>query len=105
VITVGEALHPGSAAALLVYQNLSATSFASAVRRAGGQFVANGLIPVRAILGAIDQDTEAAAPATQEPLSPRPRWSPTEWDAATTGVTTSAMTAATTARTRRDRRF
>ena len=66
VTAVAEALDPGSTAALLVYENLWAAPFASAVRRAGGQLVANGRIPVQAILGALDQDTEGAAPATQE---------------------------------------
>lgn len=50
----GNALEPGTAAALLVYENSWAAPFAAAVRRSGGQLVANGRIPVQAILAALD---------------------------------------------------
>ncbi len=50
----GEALEAGTAAALLVYENLWAAPFASAVRRSGGQLVAGGRIPVQAVLAALD---------------------------------------------------
>src|SRR6478752_4691200 len=68
VAAVAETLEPGSAAGLLVYENLWAAGFASAVRRAGGQLVANGRIPVQALIGAIEEDLvdEQAALATQE---------------------------------------
>ena len=56
VTAVAETLEPGSTAALLVYENLWAAPFASAVRRAGGQLVANGRIPVQAILGALEEE-------------------------------------------------
>ena len=56
VSAVAETLDPGSTAALLVYENLWAAPFASAVRRAGGQLVANGRIPVQAILGALEEE-------------------------------------------------
>ena len=49
-----EALEPGTAAALLVYENCWAAPFAAAVRRSGGQLVASGRIPVQAILAALD---------------------------------------------------
>ena len=49
-----EALEPGTSAALLVYENRWAAPFASAVRRSGGQLVANGRIPVQAVLAALD---------------------------------------------------
>ncbi len=58
VAAVVEALEPGSTAGLLVYENLWAAPFASAVRRAGGQLVASGRIPVQALLGAIEQEIE-----------------------------------------------
>lgn len=58
VTAAAEALEPGSAAGLLVYENLWAASFASAVRRAGGQLVSNGRIPVQALLGAMEQESE-----------------------------------------------
>lgn len=53
---VGEALEPGSIAAVLVYENSWAGPFASSVRRSGGQLVANGRIPTQALLAAIEAD-------------------------------------------------
>jgi hypothetical protein len=50
----GEALEPGTSAALLVYENTWAGPFASAVRRSGGQLVASGRIPVQDLLAALD---------------------------------------------------
>ena len=47
-------LEPGSAAAVLIWENRWAAPFASAVRRSGGQLVASGRIPVQAILAALD---------------------------------------------------
>lgn len=58
------ALEPGTAAALLVYENRWAAPFASAVRRSGGQLVATGRIPVQALIAALDAaEAEAGAPA------------------------------------------
>jgi hypothetical protein len=48
------ALEPGSSAAILVYENRWAAPFAAALRRSGAQLVANGRIPVQAILAALD---------------------------------------------------
>jgi hypothetical protein len=50
----GEALEPGTSAALLVYENTWAGPFAAAVRRSGGQLVAGGRIPVTDLLDALD---------------------------------------------------
>jgi hypothetical protein len=50
------AMDPGSVAAALVYENLWAAPFASAMRRAGGQLIANGRIPVQAIAAAVAAD-------------------------------------------------
>ena len=58
------ALEPGSAAAVLVFENRWAAPFASAVRRSGGQLVANGRIPVQAILAALDAAEEAESTTT-----------------------------------------
>jgi hypothetical protein len=59
----GEALGPGTSAALLVYENRWAGPFAAAVRRSGGQLVADGRIPVQAFLAALDaaEGAEGAA--------------------------------------------
>jgi hypothetical protein len=54
---IGEAagaLEPGTSAALLVFENTWAASFATAVRASGGQLVASGRIPVQAVLAALD---------------------------------------------------
>jgi dihydroorotase-like cyclic amidohydrolase len=57
-----EALEPGTSAALLIYENRWAAPFAAAVRRSGGQLVANGRIPVQAFLAALEAaEAEAAA--------------------------------------------
>jgi hypothetical protein len=53
---LGHALEPGTVAGALVYENLWAAPFGSAVRRAGGQLVANGRIPIQAILAALEAD-------------------------------------------------
>jgi hypothetical protein len=60
VEAIGMALEPGSVAAVLVYENSWAAPFASAVRRSGGQLIANGRIPTQALLAAVggDEDTE-----------------------------------------------
>jgi hypothetical protein len=56
VLTFGGEMSPGSVAAVLVYENLWAAPFGSAVRRAGGQLRAAGRIPVQAILAAVEAD-------------------------------------------------
>ena len=50
------AMDPGSVAGVLVYDNLWAAPFASAIRRAGGQLIANGRIPIQAIIAAVESD-------------------------------------------------
>ena len=55
---IGKVLEPGSIAAVLVYENRWAAPFASAVRRSGGQLVADGRIPTQALLAAIEADEE-----------------------------------------------
>jgi Family of unknown function (DUF6325) len=55
----GEALDPGTSAALLVYENTWAAPLATALRRSGGQLVAGGRIPVQAVLAALEEAGEA----------------------------------------------
>ena len=50
------AMDPGSVAGVLVYENVWAAPFSSAMRRAGGQLIANGRIPIQAIIAAIEAD-------------------------------------------------
>jgi hypothetical protein len=65
VDNLAAAMDPGSVAGVLVYENLWAAPFASAMRRAGGQLIANGRIPIQAIIAAIEADeAEAALAAT-----------------------------------------
>jgi hypothetical protein len=56
VNAVAAAVEPGSTAALLVWENRWAAPFASAVRRAGGQLVASGRIPIQALLAAVEAE-------------------------------------------------
>jgi hypothetical protein len=56
VLHLAAAMDPGSTAGVLIYENLWAAPFASAVRRSGGQLIANGRIPIQAIVAAIEAD-------------------------------------------------
>ena len=50
----GAVLERGCSAGILVYENLWAAPFASALRRGGARLVASGRIPVQAVLAAVD---------------------------------------------------
>jgi hypothetical protein len=50
----GDVLEPGTAAAILVYENVWAAPLAEAVRRSGGELVASGRIPIQAMIAALD---------------------------------------------------
>jgi hypothetical protein len=52
------AMDPGSVAGVLIYENTWAAPFASAARRSGGQLIANGRIPIQAIVAAIEADAD-----------------------------------------------
>ena len=54
VESIGAALEPGSIAAVLVWENVWAAPFGSAVRHSGGQLVAGGRIPIQAIAAAVE---------------------------------------------------
>ena len=54
------AMEPGSTAGVLIWENLWAVPFASAVRRSGGQLIANGRIPIQAIIASIEADQATA---------------------------------------------
>ena len=55
------AMDPGSIAGVLVYENVWAAPFGSAMRRAGGQLIANGRIPIQAIIAAVESDAALEA--------------------------------------------
>jgi hypothetical protein len=59
VLNLAAAMEPGSVAGVLVWENTWAAPFASAARRAGGQLIATGRIPIQAI--AASMQTELAA--------------------------------------------
>ncbi len=54
------ALDPGTSAAILVYENRWAAPFAAALRGSGAQLVANGRIPIQAIIAAVEADEAEA---------------------------------------------
>ena len=55
------AMEPGSTAGELIWENLRAAPFASAARRSGGQLIANGRIPIQAIIASIEADQTTAS--------------------------------------------
>jgi len=61
VANVAAAMDPGSVAGVLVYENLWAAPFGAAMRRAGGQLIANGRIPVQALIAAVEADAALEA--------------------------------------------
>ena len=54
------AMEPGSTAGVLIWENLWAAPFASAVRHSGGQLIANGRIPIQAIIASIEAEKSTA---------------------------------------------
>jgi len=56
VVHLAAAMDPGSTAGVLIWENLWAAPFASAARRSGGQLIANGRIPIQAIIASIEAD-------------------------------------------------
>jgi hypothetical protein len=67
VAHLAAAMENDSTAGVLVWENLWAAPFASAARRAGGQLIASGRIPIQAIIASIeaeetedDEEAEAA---------------------------------------------
>jgi hypothetical protein len=53
---LAEAMLPGSVAGVLVYENRWAAPFGDAARRAGGQLIAAGRIPIQAIAASIEAE-------------------------------------------------
>lgn len=60
VATAAEGIEPGSAAAVLIYENRWAAPFAAAVRRNGGRLVDFQRIPMQELIASLDA-AEAAA--------------------------------------------
>lgn len=53
---LANAMEPGTVAGVLVYENIWAAPFGAAARRAGGQLIANGRIPIQAIIASLEAD-------------------------------------------------
>ncbi len=60
VVHLAAAMEPGSTAGVLIWENLWAAPFASAARRSGGRLIANGRIPIQAIIASIEADEASA---------------------------------------------
>jgi hypothetical protein len=56
VAHLAAAMEPGSTAGVLIWENTWAAPFAAAARRSGGQLIANGRIPIQAIIASIEAD-------------------------------------------------
>ena len=56
VENLAAAMDPGSTAGVLIWENLWAAPFAAAARRSGGQLIADGRIPIQAIIASIEAD-------------------------------------------------
>jgi hypothetical protein len=61
VVNLAAAMDPGSTAGVLIWENLWAAPFASAARRSGGQLIADGRIPIQAIIASIEADEGQSA--------------------------------------------
>lgn len=59
VAHLAAAMEPDSVACAIVYENLWAAPFGAAARRAGGQLVATGRIPIQAIIASLEADDAA----------------------------------------------
>jgi hypothetical protein len=60
VASAAEAIEPGTAAVIIIYENRWAGPFAAAVRRNGGRLIANQRIPVQELIASLDA-AEAAS--------------------------------------------
>src|SRR6187431_2822204 len=58
IVHLAAAMEPNSTAGVLIWENTWAAPFASAARRSGGQLIANGRIPIQAIIASIEADEE-----------------------------------------------
>jgi fructosamine-3-kinase len=63
VADLAAAMEPGSTAGVLIWENLWAAPFASAARRSGGQLIADGRIPIQAIIASVEADDLVGATA------------------------------------------
>jgi len=67
VVHPAAAMENGSTAGVLVWENSWAGPFAAAARRAGGQLVATGPVPIQAIAASIEAEQAARVKETDMP--------------------------------------
>ena len=65
VANLAAAMDPGSTAGVLIWENLWAAPFASAARRSGGQLIADGRIPIQAIIASIEAEGDLVGATTE----------------------------------------
>ena len=58
VVNLAASMENGSTAGVIVWENRWAAPFASAARRAGGQLIASGRIPIQAIVASLEADAD-----------------------------------------------
>lgn len=58
VADLAAAMEPGTVAGVIVWENLWAAPFGAAARKAGGQVVASGRIPIQAIIASLEADAD-----------------------------------------------
>ncbi len=56
IAEVAAIMTPGAVGAILVYENTWAAPFATALRKAGASLIANGRIPVNALIAALEEE-------------------------------------------------
>jgi Family of unknown function (DUF6325) len=59
VVHLAAAMDPGTVAGVIVWENLWAAPLAAAARHTGGQLIADGRIPIQAIIAALEADADA----------------------------------------------
>lgn len=59
VTRLAEAMENGTTAGVIVWENRWAAPFAAATRRAGGQMIASGRIPVHALAASLEADVDS----------------------------------------------
>lgn len=59
VVQLAAAMDNGTTAGVIVWENLWAAPFASAIRRAGGQLISTGRIPIQAIIASLEAEEAA----------------------------------------------
>lgn len=59
VVHLAAAMDNGTTAGVIVWENVWAAPFASAIRRAGGQLISTGRIPIQAIIASLEAEEAA----------------------------------------------